>query len=115
MTNSVGAPNILQPQRQNSMQATAMKNDSLGLTPGMKLDDTLHIGFQNVGGLPELSSHHKNDSFRSLILEYECNIFGIAETNLNWSALPAESQFYERTRNTWNKAHSSIPYNWTTR
>jgi hypothetical protein len=79
----------------------------------MKLEDTMCIGFQNIGGIPAFSSHPKNDILCSFILKHNFDIFGIAETNLRWSALPAESQFYERTRNVWDKTHSSIAYNCT--
>lgn len=66
-----------------------------------------------MGGLPESPSHMKNKSFRSFILKHDFDIFGIAETNLRWCALPAESQFHERIRNTWSKPHSSLAYNRT--
>jgi hypothetical protein len=37
----------------------------------------------------------------------------MAETNLRWSTLPAESRFYERIRNAWDKSHSCLAYNRT--
>jgi hypothetical protein len=79
----------------------------------MKLEDTLQIDFQNIGGLPAFSSHPKNDALHLFILKHNIDIFGIAETNLRWSTLPAESQFYERTQNVWDGTHSSIAYNHT--
>jgi hypothetical protein len=79
----------------------------------MKLEDTLCIGFQNIGGIPAFSSHPKNDALHSFILQHDFDIFGIAETNLGRSAVPAESQFYERTKNVWDETHSSIAYNHT--
>jgi hypothetical protein len=89
-----------------------VSNDSCGLSPSMNFDDIL-IGYQNIGVFPEFTSHPKNDAFRSFLLEYEFDIFGVGETNLKWSNLPAESQFCERIRNTWSKTHSSIAYNRT--
>jgi hypothetical protein len=84
-------------------QHSAANNDSWGLPPGLKLEDTLRLGFQNFGGFPELSSHSKNDAYRSFIPAFDFDIFGVSETNLNWGALSAESQFQERIRNTWEK------------
>jgi hypothetical protein len=115
------APNILLPRQARFATAavptfsinTEMINDSWGLPPGLKLDDTLRVGFQNFGGFPEFASHFKNASFRQFILQHDFDIFGLAETNLKWCILPAASQFYERIRNTWPKTHTSLAYNRT--
>jgi hypothetical protein len=108
--------NILQTSRlptPATTQNSAANNNSWGLSPGLKLEDTLQLGFQNFGGFPELSSHSKNDAYRSFITDFDFDIFGVSETNLNWGALSAESQFQERIRNTWEKTHSCLAYNHT--
>lgn len=93
------AANILLPRRSRFSlpvnRNTTEDNGSWGLPPGMKLEDTLRVGFQNFSGLPQFTSHPKNDLLCSFILAHDFDIFGIAETNLKWCALPAESQFYE--------------------
>jgi hypothetical protein len=71
------------------------------------------IHCENFGGFPELSSHSKNDAYRSFITYFDFDIFWVSETDLNWGALSTESQFQERIRNTWEKTHSSLAYNCT--
>jgi hypothetical protein len=84
------------------------ENGPWGFSPDVKLDNTLRIGFQNLGGFPEFPSHPKNHEFRSFIAQYEFDIFGVAETNVKWCNMPAASQFYERVRNTWDKTPVSL-------
>jgi hypothetical protein len=69
MAHSHQALQILQP-RWDHLSTSADQNNSTplingpwGISPGIKLDDTLRIGFQNAGGLPESPSHPKNDAF----------------------------------------------------
>jgi hypothetical protein len=49
----------------------------------------------------------------SFVLKNEFDIFGLAETNVNWSRLNASAQFHERTLHTWAKTHASLAYNRT--
>ena len=110
------ALNILQPRwdhlqtQANQDNATAL-NGPWGMPPGMKLEDALHLGFQNFSSFPELPSHPKNDSFCSFIDKHDFDVFGLAETNATWSVLPASAHFKERIRNTWSKTHSSLAHN----
>jgi hypothetical protein len=88
---------------------TETSNDAWGVPPGPKLEDTLRIGFQNLGGFPEFPSHFKNASFCNFMVQHEFDIFGLAETNLKWCILPAEAQFHECVRDTWsNKTHATL-------
>ena len=46
-----------------------------------------------------------------LLVSYsDFDVFGIAETNANWSVLSASAQFHECIRNTWDKTHASSRY-----
>jgi hypothetical protein len=82
--------NILQPRWDHLPTSASQDNSTLlngpwGLHPGIKMNDSLRLGFQNIGGFPESSSHPKNDLLRSFVLKNEFDIFGLAETNVNWS------------------------------
>jgi hypothetical protein len=115
MTNSNPRAAILQPTSRPfaTIDPNTANNSLWAPLPGLKIDDTLCLGFQNLGGLPQFPSHHKNHLFRSFLSKYNFDIFGVAETNLNWSLLPAESQCQERIHNTWAKTHFSLAYNRT--
>jgi hypothetical protein len=96
-----------------SQDNSTLLNGPWGLHPGIKMNDSLWLGFQNIGGLPESSSHPKNDLLRSFVLKNEFDMFRLAETNVNWSRLNASAQFHERTLHTWDKTHASLAYNRT--
>jgi hypothetical protein len=109
---------ILQPRWDHLPTSASQDNSTLlngpwGLHPGIKMNDSLRLGFQNIGGLPESSLHPKNDLLRAFVLKNEFDIFGLAETNVNWSRLNASAQFHERTLHTWDKTHASLAYNRT--
>ena len=53
-----------------------------GRPPGLKMDDTLRLGFQNFSGFLESPSHPKNNSFCSFITKHDFDIFGVAKTNV---------------------------------
>jgi len=57
----------------------------------MKLDNTLRIGFQNI----------------------EFDIFGLAETNLDWRVLKESEKLPARTREWWDQQHVSWAHNRT--
>jgi hypothetical protein len=92
---------ILQPGWDHIPTSASQDNSSLlngpwGLLPGIKMDDSLCLGFQNIGGFPESPLHPKNDLIRSFVLKNEFDIFGLAESNVNWSQLNASAQFHKR-------------------
>jgi hypothetical protein len=53
-----------------------------------KSSNTLRIGFQNVGGFPINKGKIKEDNTRMGLTKWEFDIFGCAETNLDWRILP---------------------------
>ena len=93
------------PMQVNQNNATLF-NGPWGAPPGLKLDETIRLGFQNLSSFSESPSHPKNDIFRTFISKRDFDVFGIAGTNANWSVLPATSQFYERARSTGDKIHA---------
>jgi hypothetical protein len=55
-----------------------------------KENNTLRIGFQNVGGFLAQRGKIKEDMIRLGLNKWEFDIFGFAETNLDWRTLKEE-------------------------
>jgi hypothetical protein len=49
----------------------------------VKSNNTLRIGFQNVGGFPTQMGKVKEDNIRMGIQKWEFDVFGMAEVNLD--------------------------------
>jgi hypothetical protein len=73
----------------------------------------LRIGFQNIGGFPVQLPDIKEDNIRLGISNWDLNIFGIAETNIDWRTLPEENKLWGRTREWWDHLHISHANNTT--
>ena len=74
--------------------------------------DTTHcrIGFVNIHGLGLSASNYKNTEFYSYVNKYNFDIFGMAETNVNWSAVSVGDRLHERSRSWWKVRHVSYSY-----
>jgi hypothetical protein len=66
-----------------------------------KRTNTLRLGFQNIGGLPLIRNKHKDDVIRCGISLWKFDIFGIAETNVDWRLVKEEDRLYLRTKEWW--------------
>jgi hypothetical protein len=53
----------------------------------VKINNTLRIGFQNVGGFPTQPGKLKEDYIRRGIQKWDFDVFGMAEVNLDWRLL----------------------------
>ena len=78
-----------------------------------KSQQTLRIGFQNVGGLPAQRVKIKEDIIRLGLNKYEFDIFGMAEINLDWRTLKEEEKLPLRTQEWWDAQHVSWTHNRT--
>jgi len=78
-----------------------------------KRNNTLRIGFQNVGGFPSQKGKIKEDNIRIGLTKWEFDIFGCVETNLDWCTLPEEEKFPFRTKEWWDTQHISWAHNRT--
>jgi hypothetical protein len=78
-----------------------------------KRNNTPKIGFQNVGGFPCNKGKIKEDNIRMGLTKWDFDIFGCAETNLDWRTLPEEEKFPFRTREWWDTQHVSYAFNRT--
>jgi len=78
-----------------------------------KKKNTLRIGFQNVGGFPTQKGKFKEDNIRLGLQKWEFDIFGMAETNLDWRVLPENDKLPNRTKEWWEHQHVSWAHNQT--
>jgi exonuclease III len=83
------------------------------ITP--KPNNTLRIGFQNIGGFPLDKNKHKETIIRCGITHWEFDIFGLAETNTDWRLMDENSKLYFRTKEWWEYLHISFGYNCTSK
>lgn len=65
-----------------------------GVTFEKKDVNVLHIGFQNIGGMSFNSNSLKDDIVRCRISQWEFDVFGLAETNVDWRLIPEEHRPY---------------------
>jgi hypothetical protein len=78
-----------------------------------KDNTTLRIGFQNISGLPSKSGKLKDELLRKGISKFEFDIFGLAETNVDWIVPQEEHQLHSRTRFWWDSLSLSTAWNMT--
>jgi len=79
-----------------------------------KEKDKLRIGFLNIGGLSVQQDNFKDEELRKGISTWEFDIFGIAETNIDWRLVPEKDRLFARTREWRESIHLSFSYNVTT-
>lgn len=77
----------------------------------MKTDNTLRIGFQNIGGFSTKGGKLKEDNIRQGLLKWDFDIFGMAETNLDWRMLKEPDKLPARTKEWWDQQHVSWAHN----
>ena len=71
------------------------------LSPTTKHTQAIRLGFRNIRGIGQFCGHHKSSFLSSFVAGYDFDVFGVAETNVNWSALPIADRAYERSTNWW--------------
>jgi hypothetical protein len=86
-------------------------DETFGDIPGKKGENTLRVGFLNIGGLPLESKKIKNDLLRRGISALECDVFGIAEINTDWRLITEDNQLHSRTKGWWEALHISQAHN----
>ncbi len=102
-------------------QDSTVSDDAIGSSPGdifgdmikKKGKDTLRIGFQNIGGFPTNTGKIKEDLIRRGITKYEFDVFGCAETNVDWRTVKEEEKLIFRTKGWWNSLHLTYSNNVT--
>jgi hypothetical protein len=78
-----------------------------------KEENILRIGFQNIGGFPIDRGKHKEGIIRKGITRWEFDVFGLAETNVDWRIVREEDKLYFRTKEWWESLHLSWTHNST--
>ena len=74
--------------------------DNLNLNRDVHDDSVLCLGL-NVNGLQLRGWKAKNERIRNFIKNYEFDIMGLQEINLNWSQVPPKEQWDERSLGWW--------------
>ncbi len=67
----------------------------------VKNDNTLRIGFQNVGGFPASPGKLKEDNIRLGLKKWDFDVFGVAKVNLDWRTLKEHDRLPHRTKEWW--------------
>jgi hypothetical protein len=78
-----------------------------------KQNNIVRLGFQNVGGFPAQRRKIKEDIIRLGLHKWEFDIFGFAETNVDWRTLKEEEKLPFRTSEWWDTQHVSWSHNRT--
>ncbi len=78
-----------------------------------KESNTLRIGFQNIGGFLIKKDKLKNDVIRMGLTQWDFDIFGFSETNIDWRLASEEDKLYLRCKEWWDTVHISYSNNTT--
>jgi len=93
-------------------EAASIDPEYYGEAYTSKADGTVRIWFTNPGGIGlnhnDIKSH---DSFKFLNRKSRCDIFGMAETNVQWSKLRGSSSFYSRVKSSWQEFRTVMGHN----
>jgi len=77
-----------------------------------KADGTLRIWFTNPCGIGIRHDDIKSyDSFKFLCKKSRCDIFGLAETNVQWHRLRGSATFYSRVKQSWRNFRTVTCHN----
>ena len=74
-----------------------------------KSQQSLRVGFCNIGGIGQTSKHIRNSQLHTMIDKHKIDIMGVAETNVNWKKSRQQDRLYERTKRWWqtSKVHQA--------
>jgi len=97
-------------EEQRGRQET-QEDVSFGDQINLKKENIVRIGFQNIGGFPVRKSKVKEDIIRQGLVKWEFDIFGVAETNLDWRLCKEEDKLPLRTKVWWEYQHVSWAFN----
>jgi hypothetical protein len=85
--------------------------DTFGDIITKKGNNVLRIGFQNIGGFPIDRGKHKERIIRKGITKWESDVFGIAETNIDWRVVREEDKLFFCMKEWWESLHLSWSHN----
>jgi hypothetical protein len=77
----------------------------------VKKKNVLRCGFLNIGGLTTQGNSLKDDLLRKGINVYNFDVFGVAETNVDWQLLGEQDRLYMRTKEWWETSHLNFTHN----
>jgi len=77
----------------------------------VKQNNTLRIGFQNVGGFPTQKGKIKEENIRQGVTKWDFDIFGMVDMNLDWQLLNEQEKLPFCTKEWWDQQHVSWSHN----
>jgi len=90
--------------------------DTWGNQLGKKLDTTLRIVFQNIGGFQKDEEMDlKLEALHRFVTEQEVDIFGFTKANTCWDLMPENRRLAHRTRGWWETGQWTCTHNRTER
>jgi hypothetical protein len=115
------APNSSKGKDERSQQPSLQQGEFSRLQPSDRFGDdipvknkgTLRIALQNIGGFPMKSNDIKEDYIRHGLNNWDIDIFGLVETNIDWRLQSEESKLWSRTCEWWEHLHISFSHNTT--
>jgi len=94
-------------------QIAACYEEHFGDVVSLKKENVLRIGFQNIGGFPKSRTKFQEEILRQGLCKLEFDVFGMAETNLDWRMCQEENKIPFRTQERWTHQHVSWTNNTT--
>ena len=99
--------------RNNQVNNTRAIDDTLIFGDTLDMDHDAYDGSilclsLNINGLQSEKWKAKNDRLRTFLKNYNFDIMGFQETNLNWDKVEPKDQWDERTTGWWKGGHTSI-------
>jgi hypothetical protein len=96
----VGKAHIhLEGVRENWTRGNQESGDRFGDNIKLKKTDTIRIGFQNIGGFPMNKSKDKEGIIRQGLTKWDFDMFGCAETNVDWHRVLEEGKLIFELKN----------------
>ena len=77
----------------------------------VKDKDSIRIAFLNVNGIGEDKLSQKSEDIKEFMLTYDADVFGMAETGINWRNSWKPNTLWERTRGWFENIRLSVTHN----
>ena len=86
-------------------------NDHFGDDPRIKRKQACRLLFHNIGGLAARANDIQNRLWRDTLRDFNVDVCGISEVNLNWRKINEADQLYSRALAFWGSAKTQVAFN----
>ena len=97
----------------DSARYSGLSTEAFGSSIPLKDVNSLRIGFQNISGFSTRNNTLKDDILLSGLKLWEFDVFGMAETNIDWRLASETEKLHFRTREWFETLHLSHSFNCT--